>query len=435
MRSSAVRLPAQHETVESGDTATRRGEGASMADSDATPATSPPATSPPSVLLIVPTLDSGAADQTVVDIVGILRAAGQGAVVASRGGRKVAAVERLGAEHVALDVASINPLTMLFNVRRLMALIRRSGARVVHAHGRAAAWSGYLAARLTGRPFITTWHKGFREQNPFKRLYNSVMVRGDRIVAVSDQIADLVHDRYGTPWAQIEVIPCGIDAVRFDPGAVTPDRIEAARRSFGVGDRTKVVLVVGRMLRRKGHHVMIAAVQRLKALGVKDVVCVFAGEDAGSRYAGELWDQVLASGTADMVRLVGFLDDMPAAYAAATVVVSAAVQPEGLQRSILEAQAMGRPVIASDLGAGAEVVLAPPSVTEDRMTGLRFPTGDAAALTAALVRLFSMPEPGRAAMGGRGRAWVTANFSPEAVAERTLRLYRETVRAGAGDVR
>jgi glycosyltransferase involved in cell wall biosynthesis len=432
MRSSAVRLPAQHETIEGGGTGTWRGDGEMLSGQGAGPSSD--SLSPLTVLLVVPTLDSGAADQTVVDIVGILRAAGHRAVVASRGGRKVASVESLGAEHVSIDVASINPVVMLFNVRRLVRLIRRSGAQVVHAHGRAAAWCGYLAAGLTSRPFVTTWHKGFREQNPFKRLYNSVMVRGDRVVAVSDQIADLVHERYGTAWEQIEVIPCGIDAVGFDPGAVTPDRIDAARRSFGVGERTKVILVAGRMLRRKGHHVMIAAVQRLKALGVKDFVCVVAGEDAGSRYAGELWDQVLASDTADMVRLVGYLDDMPAAYAASTVVVSGAIQHEGLQRSILEAQAMGRPVIASDLGAGAEVVLAPPSVPEDRMTGLRFPAGNAAALTAALVRLFSMPEGDRAAMGARGRAWVTSNFSPEAVAERTLALYRKTVQVGADHV-
>ena len=101
---------------------------------------------------------------------------------------------------------------------------------------------------------------------------------------------------------------------------------------------------------------------------------------------------------------------MPAAYAAASVVVSAATQDEGLQRTILEAQAMARPVIVSDLGAGPEVVLAPPSVSEDRMTGLRFSAGDDAALAAALIRLFSMPEAARRAIGARGREWVTSHF-------------------------
>ena len=117
--------------------------------------------------------------------------------------------------------------------------------------------------------------------------------------------------------------------------------------------------------------------------------------------------------------------DMPAAYAAAAVVVSAAVQPEGLQRSIVEAQAMGRPVIVSDLGAGADVVLTAPAVPESRVTGLRYPAGDDGALAEALVRLFSMPEPTRRAIGARGHDWVSAHFEPALVAEQTLRLYAE----------
>jgi glycosyltransferase involved in cell wall biosynthesis len=137
---------------------------------------------------------------------------------------------------------------------------------------------------------------------------------------------------------------------------------------------------------------------------------------------------VLASDTTDVIRMVGPTDDMPAAYAAASVVVSASTQPEGLQRAILEAQAMGRPVVVSDLGAGPDVVLAPPAVPEDRMTGLRFSSGDAGALAAALIRLFSLPESARSAIGGRGRAWVADNFDAPAAAQPTLQLYAEIAR-------
>lgn len=418
MRSNAARALPDHDDL-------ARASGKSVDTSSQGTDTGGTPDRPLTVLMIVPSLDSGAADAGVVESVRILRAAGHRAVVVSRGGRRTVDIGRLGAEWVALDVASVNPAKMLANVPRLTRLIRRTGADVVHAHGRAAAWSGYFAARATGRPFVTTWHKGFREQNPFKHLYNGVMVRGDRVVAVSDQIAELIHDRYGTAWSRLKVIPSSIDTARFDPAGVTPARVEAVRRALGVGERTKVALVVGRMVRRKGHHVVVAAVQRLKALGVKDFACVFASEEAGTRYAGELWDQVLATDTADLVRLVGPVEDVAAAYAASTVVVSAAVQHEGVQRAILEAQAMARPVIVSDLGAGAEVVLAPPSVSEDRMTGLRLPAGDAAALAAALVRLFSMPESARDAMGGRGRTWVAGNFAPETVAAQTLSLYAE----------
>jgi glycosyltransferase involved in cell wall biosynthesis len=181
------------------------------------------------------------------------------------------------------------------------------------------------------------------------------------------------------------------------------------------------------MLRRKGHHVMVLAAQRLKAMGLRNFICVF--EDKGvTRYAGELWDLVLATNTADVIRMAAPADDRPAVYAAATIAVSAATQPEGVPRAILEAQAMACPVLVSDLGAGPEVVLAPPAVPEERMTGLRFSTGDDAALAAALIRLFSMPDHTRRAVGVRARAWVTAQFTPALVAERTLRLYADVVK-------
>src|SRR5262249_61741886 len=117
-----------------------------------------------------------------------------------------------------------------------------------------------------------------------------------------------------------------------------PGRVDVVRHAWGIGHDVKIILVAGRMLRRKGHQVVVAAVRRLKDMGLKDFHCVFLGEEEGrSRYTGELWDLVLASDTIDVIRMVGPTDDMPAAYAAASVVVSASTQPEGLQRAILEA--------------------------------------------------------------------------------------------------
>jgi glycosyltransferase involved in cell wall biosynthesis len=255
------------------------------------------------------------------------------------------------------------------------------------------------------------------------------MIRADRISAARDQIAELIVERYGVGNDHIDVIPLGVDVERFNPEAISPDRVDAMRRHFGVGQNVKIILVVGRLIRRKGHHLVVQAARRLKEMGVKDFMCVFAGEDQGrSRYSGELWDLVVASNTSDVVRITGPVEDLPACYAASSVVVSAATQPEGLQRAILEAQAMARPVVASDLGAGPEVLLAPPAVSEDRMTGVRFSAGDSAALAAALVRMFSLSPAARQAIGARGREWVRGHFNPVAIAEQTLRLYAETAR-------
>jgi glycosyltransferase involved in cell wall biosynthesis len=394
-------------------------------DRDGVPADIPQQTL--TALIVVPTLQAGAADSGAVELVRILAAAGHRPIVVSRGGRMVSEVIEVGGEHVQLDMSSRNPIVMLRNATTLTRIVRERRCNLIHAHGRAPAWSALAAARLTRVPFLTTWHKGFREQNVLKRLYNGVMARGDRVVAVSDQIAELVNDRYGTPWDRIAVVPASVDVDRFDPASVAAPRIAAVRAAWGIGRSERIILVPGRMLRRKGQHVVVQAMRRLKAMGVKDFVCVLAAQDRGTRYAGELWDLVLATDTADVVRMVGPIDDLPAAYAAATVVVSAAVQPEGLQRALLEAQAMERPVIVSDLGAGPDVVLAPPTVPHDRMTGLRFPARDDAALVEALIRLFSLPDSAQRAIGTRGRAWVLGHFDVKTVSELTLKLYAETV--------
>jgi glycosyltransferase involved in cell wall biosynthesis len=378
------------------------------------------------VLIVVPTLDVGAADAGTVSLARILSHAGHRVIVVSRPGRLAADVSAAGAKFIPLSMTGNNPIAIVRNAAALMRIARERRCDVIHAHGRATAWSAFLAARLVGIPFVTTWYKGFREQNAFKHLYNSVMARGDRVIAVSEQIAQLINDRYGTAWERMAVVPTSIDFERFDPAHVARERVDTLRRSWGVKPNTRVILVVGRILRRKGHHVMVRAAQRLKDMGLKDFLCVFVGEDHGhTRYTGELWDLVLTTRTMDVVRMAAPVADMPAAYAAAAVVVSAAIQPEGLQRSILEAQAMARPVIVSDLGAGADVVLTMPAVPEGRITGLRFPASDDAALAESLIRLFAMPEPTRRAIGARGHGWVCTHFEQTAIADRTLRLYAE----------
>jgi len=383
---------------------------------------------PITVLIVVPTLDIGAAEHGAIALVRILKSAGHHAIVAARAGRLVGDVTALGGEFVALDVASKNPIVMLRNAIALMRIARLRDCDVIHAFGRASAWSAALAAKRRGIPFVTGWTKGFSERNLFKRLYNGVMASGDRVIATCNDIAELVHDRYGTPWQRLTVVPMSIDFAIFDPAKVSPQRVTAIRQAFGVDERTRVILVTGRIVRRKGHHVVVKAIRTLKDTGLTDFVCVFAGEDRGrTGYTGELWDLAQAHGVMDHVRMAAPVHDMPAAYAAAAMVVSAAIQLEGVQRSVLEAQAMARPVIVSDLAAGADVVLTAPGVPETRAAGLRFPAGDYEALAAAVIRLLSTPEPSLQAMGRRGRAWVIDHFDASIGAERMLALYGDLV--------
>jgi len=384
---------------------------------------------PLTVLIAVPTIEAGAADEGAIELVRMLSAAGHRAVVVSRGGRLEPDLAACAAELVRLDTASRNPLVIARNAFVLKRLIAQRRCAVVHALARAPAWSALAAARASGVPFVTTWYNGFREQNVFKRFYNSVMARGDRVIAASDGIADVIAERHRDVADRVVVIPIHIDAARFDPARVTPQRIEAVRAAWGVAAETRVIMVIGRILRRKGHHVIVRAARRLKDMGLRDFAFAFVGEDHGrSSYSGELWDMVLATGTSDVIRIVGPPEDAAAAYGASTAVVSAAIQLEGLPRNLLEAMAMARPVIASDLAAGPETVLAPPAVAEDRMTGFRFPSGDDGELAAALIRLLSAPEIVRRAIGRRAREHVTAQFDSTAAMTQMLAVYTEIAR-------
>ncbi len=381
------------------------------------------------VLIAVPTIEAGAADDGAVELARILRANGHHAVVVSNGGRLEPSLAASGAETMRIDVASRNPLAILHNAFVLKRVIAQRRCAIVHALARAPAWSALIAARMAGVPFVTTWYNGFREQNIFKRFYNGVMARGERVIAVSDQVADAIAARYSGASGRIVVVPSRIDFGAFDPALVTPQRIAAVRSGWDIGAETRAIVVIGRILRRKGHHVVVRAAQRLKELGLRNFTFVFVGEDEGrSSYAGELWDLVVATQTSEVIRIAGPPDDLPAAYGAATAIVSPAIQLEGSERSVLEAMAMARPVITSDLAAGSETVLAPPGVAEDRMTGLTFKSGDDRELAAALIRLLSAPESVRLAVGRRARERVVAEFRTEEGATQMLALYVELAR-------
>jgi glycosyltransferase involved in cell wall biosynthesis len=188
----------------------------------------------------------------------------------------------------------------------------------------------------------------------------------------------------------------------------------------------RVVLLPGRLTRRKGADVLVSAAKRLNEAGLRNIIFGLAGEEQqGTRYAAELWDRVHQLELSDVVRIVGHCPDMPAAYALADIAVSTVLPPGGPQRAMIEAQAMGTPAIVSDAGGQGEILLAEPDVAESRATGLLYPAGNAAELAQALFKMLAMGAPARAAMGTRGRAFVTSRFPREAFTDRILSVYAE----------
>ena len=374
----------------------------------------------PVVLQIVPSMITGGVERGTADMVKAITSAGWRAIVASEGGPMVREVTRNGGEHVVLPLASKNPITMYRNVARIQQLIKECGVDIVHARSRAPAWSARKAAELAGVHFVTTFHGTYTlGYYGLKRLYNAVMASGERVIAISHFIAEHIQRLYGVSPDRIRVIHRGIDMDIFDPTRVSQERIIAMAQKWRLPDGYKVITLPGRLTRWKGQSVLIEA---LSLLGRHDIRCLLVGSDQGrTGYRKELMDLIAAHDLTDVVHIVDECNDMPAAYMLTDVAVSASMQPEAFGRVVVEAQAMGRPVIVSDHGAPRETIL-------PGETGWLVEPGNAMALAQALKHFLSLSERDRFTMAETAKSFVRQHFTREGMCAATIEVYREVLR-------
>jgi glycosyltransferase involved in cell wall biosynthesis len=387
-----------------------------MTDADSNTASQPPGRRKPTVLQVLPRLVTGGVERGTVDVAAALKAEGWTAIVASAGGPMVREIERAGATHVTLPLASKNPFVIRANIDRLASLIRRFDVDIVHARSRAPAWSARAAARRTGRHFVTTFHNADGDGSLLKHRYNAVMASGERVIAISHFVGEHVAANYGVPPERLRVIPRGIDINRFDPGKVQPERLIALMKAWRLPESAPLVLLPGRLTRWKGQLVLIDAIARLNR---PELHAVILGS-GNARYRRELEAAVERTGAAGNFRFIDDSPDMAVAYMLADVVVSASTAPEGFGRVVVEAQAMGRPVIATAHGGALETV-------RPGETGLLVPPGDAGALAEALAATLDLDPGTRLALARHQIAHAREHFSSALMTRRTLDVYEELV--------
>lgn len=378
-----------------------------------------PAVRQPVVLQVLPALVTGGVERGTVDMAVALAEAGWTAIVASEGGPMVRELTRAGATHITLPLASKNPLTIRSNALKLADLIATHQVDIVHARSRAPAWSAWIAAQATGAHYVTTFHGTYNlGWFGLKQKYNAVMTRGERVIAISDFIAEHARRVYGLEADRVRVVHRGIDMARFDPARVSPERIIQLAQKWRLPDGYQVIMLPGRLTRWKGQAVLIEA---LALLGRHDVRCLLVGSDQGrTGYREELVELVKRRDLTDVVHLVDECSDMPAAYMLTDVVVSASTDPEAFGRIAVEGQAMGRPVIATAHGATDETVL-------PGRTGWLTAPGDAAALAQALDRFLALSAEERDLMARDAMDFVRSRFSKESMCASTLDVYREVL--------
>ncbi len=370
------------------------------------------------ILQVLPNLEGGGVERGTIEMAAAIQAAGWNSIVVSAGGKMVYELDRIGVRHITMPVHSKNPLVIRQNLRRLVKLIQAEKVDVVHARSRAPAWSAYGAARKTGAHFVTTFHAAYTRGGMLKNWYNSVMARGEKVIAISDFIAEHIKENYQVREEDIVTIARGVDCRRFNPGAVSAERIIKMASDWALPDGVPVIMMPGRLTRLKGHTSLIEALARIPD---KNFLALFVGAGSGREaYRSELNKLVLEKGLQGKIQIKDYCSDMSAALMLADVVVSATTVPEGFGRVSVEAQAMGRPVVATAHGGSLETVV-------NGETGWLVPVGDLDAMAQAIKTALELTPQQREVFAEKTRQFVMTNFTVEKMCNSTLDVYRSVV--------
>ncbi|MEP1229786.1 MAG: glycosyltransferase family 4 protein [Litorimonas sp.] len=306
------------------------------------------------ILQILPELETGGVERTAVEMTEALCVAGHGSHVLSHGGRLAADIEALGGVNHIANIGSKNILSVPWRIAGIRRLIVVHNIDVVHARSRAPAWPALFAARAENVPFVTTYHGIYNAKSAAKRFYNSIMTKGDYVIANSEFTKAHILKEHKIAAGKITVIPRGVDMARFDPALVPSADIVRLRQSWRVRAGKTLLLLPGRLTGWKGQRVAIAAMATLP--DNYHLVCL--GDAQGrTEYVSELKAQIAFHDLSDRVSLAGHSSNMPAAYAACDMVICPSTDPEAFGRTAAEAQAMGKPVIASAHGGALETVV------------------------------------------------------------------------------
>ncbi len=367
---------------------------------------------PLKIVQIIPKLDAGGAERTLVDVSHAVIEAGGEALAITAGGRLEREVIAAGGVIAHLPVDSKNPYVMWRNAGRIAALSSAFGADLIHARSRAPAWSTRAACKQTGVPFVTTYHGTYNANNALKRGYNAIMAKGDRVIANSYFIGQHIKAEHGIDEARLAIIARGVDPAFF----LVPEK--------PISDKINILLP-GRLTRWKGQESAIKAMALLRQ-DFPDIRLILAGDAQGrDEYVNLLKAQVTAAKLDDQVHFYGHVEDMAALYTKADIVLSASIEPEAFGRVAVEGQASARLTLASAHGGTLETVL-------DTKTGFYFQPGQANDLARQLRKLLTMDYHAREQICRNARQHARLHYSRKTMCAKTLQVYQDIIHPRKG---
>ena len=374
----------------------------------------------PVVVQVLPALVRGGVERGTIEMAKAIIDAGGRAVVISEGGPLVRHLDRMGATHHVLAVARKNPLGWGATRRKLRRLLQTEGADIVHVRSRVPAWIAVPAARSLGLITVSTVHGRFQNSNFLKRMVNAKMLATDHVIAISKYVRHQIERQFGDQAKKLSVVPRGVDIDMFDPASVSQSRIIRFVESIALPEDEPVIMLPARPTGWKGHEVLLQALARISD---RKFHCVLVGAaDGKAGFVDRLTELGMKLGLVGRFRLTHGVDDMPAALMAADVVAMPSVTPEPFGRVALEAQAMGRLVVAFDHGGAAE------SIIHGRTGWLATPV-DLDSLAECLARALDVSASQRRTMAAETRQHIEDRFSTDQMCRSTIAIYARLLKS------
>ena len=374
------------------------------------------------VLQVIPKLGYGGAETGCYDIAHYLPENDCGSFIVTSGGELLKFIDKKKVKIIKLPVHSKNPLIIFINFLALVAIILVKNISIVHARSRAPAWSCLLAAKITGRKFVTTFHGTYNFNNKIKKFYNSVMVRSDLIIAGSNFIFSHIKDNYTkylNAKKKLLVIFRGINVDYFDPTTKLDSDEKKLLKKWQIEKDKKIILLPGRLTGWKGQEVFIEAINLVNIeLGYEAFYAVILGSDQGrDLYKKKLIRITEQHRLNNQVKFIDHCNDMALAYKVSDIVISASIEPEAFGRVAVEAQSMEIPIIASNIGGSNETII-------DEKTGFLYEAGNAQSLSQKILKLLYLDETLLKSIGTEGRKNIVQKFNVEKMCFSTYSEYK-----------
>ena len=375
------------------------------------------------VLQVIPKLGYGGAETGCYDIAHYLAEKDCTSFIATSGGALLKYVKKNKVKIFRLPVHSKNPFLILFNIIILTFLILINNIKIIHARSRAPAWSCYVACLLTRRKFVTTFHGTYNYKTKLKKFYNSVMLRSKLTIAGSNFIFSHIGENYSeylNKKKKLRVIFRGINLDYFNKKNVSILKQEKMKEEWELSPNNFTILMPGRLTYWKGQEILIEALNILiEDYNKTNFQAIFLGSDQGRKvYKKKLLNLAIRYRLNNKVKFIEHCKEMPIAYSLSDVIVSASVEPEAFGRVAVEAQAMEKPIIASDLGGSKETIIKGKS-------GFLYKHDDPRQLAKTLNAISELDHDSLNFIGNEGRKNIMKKYDVEAMCDSTLREYKK----------